>query len=321
MLLEMSVVIKMLEINAKENAVVDVVNGKFPLGQKNTLLIHILDKVITERLKIVGTGTCAKGNDFYSYGTFEREDSLNHVILDLNPNSFVNIVSGAGQNYSRCLYCQSDADIGTVELSPNMFEIEPNKKYILSFYARTVSGDVSIIGRDGNDDLIFNVKTDVSNEWKFYKQEFTATDSVFNAFVSIITGGECYIDNFSLFEADKELKDVDCPLNVKLCIINPCQRDSVKEINRVINWYEDEDSVSVKLYFPPEITNVDYADNILCKLEIYQRVQPRYIILENSIYEPEYNLIYNSEPFVFNGYILPPDIDYNIDVDLIVGKI
>lgn len=311
----------MLEINAKENAAIDIVEGKFPLGQRNTLLVHILDKVISERINVTGTGTCSKANNYYSYGDFERLDSLDEIITDVNPNSFINIVSGAGCNYSRCLYCQSESDIGTVELVPDRFDIVEGKKYIFSFYAKTVSGDVAIVGKDSNGDIIFNIKTEANNEWTLYKQEFVMEDMIFNAFISIITGGECYIDNISLFEADKEIKDVDCPINVELKILNPCQIDSLA-VNHVINWYKDEnENIAVKLYFPPEITNVDYADNILCKLIIYQRVQPRYIILGNSIYEPEYNVIYNSEPFIFNGYILPPDIDYNIDVDLLVDKI
>lgn len=311
----------MVEINAKTDATIEVLSGDFPLGNRDTMLVHILDPLITERLgKFLGTGTCLDKYNYYTYGKFENTKDVDNLSLELLKDSVVDIVSGIGDNYSRCLHCfAGELGFGNVYMNPNKStNLEAGKKYIFSCY---VKGRINFVAEN-----LFNITvgSDNTNNWEFVRHEFTVTNNAttFNLRININSGQNCYIDNVMLFDSQYEInkKESIYDIGLQIDIINPCNQ--CNKINRIINWeFKEDGTVDALLYFP-EITNVDFQDNILCVFKTVQHMKRKAVTLGNTVYFEKDIVLFKSEPFVLHGYILPPDnIDYDIDADLIVGRI
>lgn len=312
----------MLEINAKENTQIEVLKGDFPLGNRDKILVHFLDPLLIETIRnmLSGIGTCKPEDNYYTYGTFDK--GIEDLILDLNENAVVNTVSGICQNYSNCLHCSATNGLGLVELKPDNNLMEIGKKYIFSCYIHVNSGECEITAKDNENNIIFDINKTNNFGWLFIKQEFIAKDTTFNLFLNIPSSGEFYIDNVMLFDSVNELIESRYDITTEIDILNPCNclNKNENRICKVIDWIVDKETISVLLEFPA-ITVVDYQDNILCSLVIYQHLKKRIVTLGNTLYNADTICIYHSDNFVLNGYILPPDIDYNIDVDLTVGRI
>lgn len=295
----------MLEIKAKENATIDVIKGTFALGDRNTIKIDIDDDVIKQYLKAVGTDTCIPENNLYTYGNFDYpEDVMSKLKLALNSKSKVEVVDGYGINCSRCLHCVSGSyqGLGLCELPSDSY-ITKDEKYKLSCKFLISEGtDAYINGQQ--------LVTTKYNEWQDFVFEFNATvgETYYYLPIQIVGEGEIYIDNLMLFKSEDEVKENQFD-NVEFCvsICNPKQ-DII--INEVVNYTDN----SIIMYVPP-ITVVDFQDNLLCKLSInlYQEQKDKYLgdIKYNKIKE----CVYNSEPFILTGYILPPESDrYELSV-------
>lgn len=314
----------MLEINANSNATVDVLSGDFALGQRDTILIHILDKVISDRISIVGTGTCTKSNNLYSYGEL---NDLNRVRYSLAQGATLDIcVSDIDNSFSNCLHCKSETDegLGLVMLpADKLTQLEAGTNMVLSFYINVTSGSATFVARDENSYDVFPsfiIEYNANKQWQQVRKEFTLTEdiNIFNLYLNIAGTGEFYLDNVMLFKASDEVKDAQYGIDAEILINNPIQDTCIEN---VINWDKlDDGSIDITLYFPP-ITTVDYQDNILCQLRIYQHAYRRVVTLGNTIYNPTKNIIYNSEPFVLNGFMLPKQTYDDLEVDLVVDRV
>lgn len=315
----------MLEINANPNATVDVLSGDFALGQRNTILIHILDKIISDRISIVGTGTCTKSNNLYSYGEL---DNLDNVKYSLAQEAVLDIgISNIDDSFSNCLHCKAETDegLGLVYLPVNKLttQLEVGTNMILSFYINVTSGNATFVakGKDSHEVFPnFTVEYDADKQWQHVIKEFTITEdtNIFNLYLDTAGIGEFYLDNVMLFKASDEIKNAQYGIDAEILVKNPIQDTCIE---KVINWNKlDDGNIDITLYFPP-ITVVDYQDSILCQLRIYQHTNKRVVTLGNTTYNSTKNIIYNSEPFALNGFMLPKQDYDDLDVDLIVDKI
>lgn len=304
----------MIEISAKENATVNIVQGDFPLGKRDKLLLHIEDPVIKDLIFLKDTGTCNENDNYYKYGQF---NSTNNLILDVQSQTSVTISPGKGINYSNCLYCKSVEGYNKIvfPLSNNATIIK-DKKYVLTCYINVIKGKVNLTTEDN----IFSVEQQTTDDsWVQIRQEFTASSKNFNLWAIFENDCEFYIDSLLLFEKDKEIKVPENNIAAEMDIISPFNPKNNK-IYKVINWYKNEDKNEVQiLFYFPEITVVDFQDNILCDLKIFQHLPEKVSTLGNVVYHEANTVIFESEPFVLNGYIIP--LDTNIDVDLIVAQI
>lgn len=295
----------MLEIKAKENATIDVIKGTFALGDRNTIKIDIDDDVIKQYLKAVGTDTCISENNLYTYGNFDYpEDVMSKLKLVLNSKSKVEVVDDYGINCSRCLHCVSGSyqGLGLCELPSDSYIIK-DEKYKLSCKFLISEGTNAYINGQ-------QLVTTKYNEWQDFVFEFNATvgETYYYLPIQIVGEGEIYIDNLMLFKSEDEVKENQFD-NVEFCV-NICNPKQDIIINEVVNYTDN----SIIMYVPP-ITVVDFQDNLLCKLSInlYQEQKDKYLgdIRYNKIKE----CVYNSEPFILTGYILPPESDrYELSV-------
>lgn len=298
----------MLQINAKENAVIEVVDGYFPLGQRNTIKINILDEAIKAQITPFYTGDCEKEKDSYSYGSFSLPTDIDYVNIKNAPaDSLVNIVDGYGRNFSRCLhYLTVEDSNGYIELPPDKTNVVKDSKYVFSGYIKVTKG-TTIVSSDYFN-LQYTADTDkTENDWVFIREEFTATTNYdFSLKITNDTNTECYIDTVKLFLASDEIVSTD---NTKAAIkiLSPYVPDH-SIINKEITWSFTDDSVSVYLYVD-DITVVNFQDDILCKLCIYQTVPHIIEYLGDYTYNKEYEIVYDSEEFILNGYIIPVSDD------------
>ena len=307
----------MIEISAKENATVDVIQSDFPLGKRDKLLLHIGDPVIKDLISLKNTGTCNENDNYYKYGQF---NSTNNLILDIQPQTSVTISPGKGINYSNCLYCKSIEGYNKIifPLSNNIKLIK-DKEYVLTCYINVIKGKVNLTTEDN----IFNIEQQILNDndddWVQIRQEFTALSEDFNLWAIFENDCEFYIDFLLFFEKDKEIKLPENNIAAEIDIISPFNPKNNK-IYKVINWNKDEDKNEVQvLFYFPEITVVDFQDNILCDLKIFQHLPEKVSTLGNVVYHEVNTVIFESEPFVLNGYIIP--LDVGIDVDLVTAQI
>lgn len=302
----------MLEIVAKENATIDVIEGSFPLGARNTVKIDIEDDVIKQYIKAIGTNTCLIENNLYQYGNFDYpEDIEGNVELSLNKDSSVKVVDGYGVNYSRCLQCiSSDDGLGICRFIPTS-NTKIGKKYKLSCQINALEETNASVSINGTETI--EVKADAN--WNTVVTEFDAVSEDFYFGISISGKGTLYLDNLMLFEVENEIIDnIYDNIEFEISVVNPIQ-DTI--INEVINYSKaDEENVTILMYLPP-ITVVDFQDNLLCKLKInlYQEQKEKY--LGNSEYNKFKNCVYISEPFILTGYIMPEGYRY----ELVVGKV
>ena len=323
----------MLEINVNENSKITTIQDKFPLGNRDTILVHVKDKLLNERLNVVGTGTCDYVNNYYTYGNFDDQSDLNNIILDLGTDSVVNIVSGVSNNISNCLhlYCSKDnQDFGIVKLVPNKQSYLSSGEYMISYYINVPCGTCSVLYvLNGTtiktttytyEDSIHS--TDSTDGW-IKTVDTISVDSIGNFYITFQfeSGIETnvYFDSLMLFNKTDEKEEPEYSVNCEIDIINPC--NIYNTIDRVISWTKNEDdTVDILLYFP-EITNVDFQDNLLCKLKFFMYLPEKIVSLGNTIYNKEILEIYNSSPFILTGYILPDINDFDLTANLVVGEI
>lgn len=288
----------MIELRAKENAKIEIINGEFSLGNRNIAVVHIEDSLINEQLKLINTGNCKSEYNMYPYGDFENEDLVEQNLTTEFCDA--DLVEGKGYEFSTCLYCHDNnisENIGTVKLNTvNNLKLITGTKYVFSCYIKPVSGCINLI--IDNKDIIINENT---NDWILVRKEFIAESESAELCIQI-QNSECYIDNIKLFQAEYEILNSDSKIEVEINILNP--HNNVK-INNIVNWCIDTDNnVCVILALPP-ITIVDFSDNILCEFIINQILPEKISYLNNMVYYKVENNIYKSEPFVLNGYMIP----------------
>lgn len=298
----------MIVLKAKDNATIEYVDNRFPLGQRTSALIQIEDKLINEQLKLIYTGNCEDKYNYLSYGNFENCCEVKkNITAELNPDCIVDVVSGEGYQFSNALmlYAPKNKDLGKLSLKIDAGTFTADTKYIFSCKLKLLSGNLSFT--IGNQTI--DVVTD-SRDWITVRQEFTVIDTNISSIDVNFNGGKCYIDNIKLFDSKYEIKNSDDELNVEIKILNPCNYDT--KIDKVINWNtsiccckeDTEEQLSVLLYVPP-ITVVDFADNLLCKFVISRKLPKRIAYLDNIIYNEVNSIIYESQDFVLQGYIIP----------------
>lgn len=309
----------MLKIKAKEDSTIEVIEGKFPLGQRNTIKVYFDDEIVKKYINLIGTNTCLAENNLFPYGNFDYKSDINNISLNLNENSEVSIVSGYGYDYSRCLKCSttnSEQGLGSCELKPKDKLIN-GKEYIISCYIATI--DDTLVYFNIDDNLVPLKYSD--NNLHFFTYKFTATKEDFKLKINMTTTGTCYIDSLQMFLAENEIKENKCDiLDFEVKILNPIQ---YKEINELITYGSDIDGTYIILYMP-EINLVDFQDNLLCNFNVSVAFQQRNIYLGDSEYNKIKEYIYNSDKFILSGYILPVKSEGGCDCEgyeLTVGAI
>lgn len=294
----------MMEIIAKDNATIQSINNRFPLGQRDTIKIHIEDEVIKSRLNLQGTGQCFKKFNLFSYGYFDNRNDLNNV--EYFKANYHN-ASGINGNTSRCLYVCMDNKVDSYVKFKSSKTLKPGVEYTFSFLCtEDLTGYILT-----NIHTIENIEVTKSklDGWYLHKSDkFTVDETV--AFDFILNGftSEFYIDNISVFEADKEILD-SADIEAEIEITNPKQ-DLI--IDNLVKWYKDDNDTYVILCVP-SITVVDYRDSITCKLNIFEPLAGRYKKFGNVTYTKCRDTIYQSELFNLEGYILRTDV--NLDVE------
>lgn len=298
----------MLRIKAKENATIEVLDGSFPLGERNTIKVYFEDSIIKYYFSLLHTYTCIPEQNLYTYGDFRDEDDISNIVKDLNVNCSASIVSGYGINYSRCLYCCSENDLGFGTINfplPKNTNIVPGTKYIFSVY---ISSDADTKATLNLENIQSIDIADGDGSFKQYKYEFVADNNTVNLNFTIIGKGSCYIDNLQLFPADQEIIENNYDnIDIKINILNPC--GNVRSFGQVINYSEPESEEYYVLLYVPPITMVDMFDNILCNVSLDVNYEPKVKILGDSHYEKIKENVYLSEPFTLTGYIMPPESD------------
>lgn len=299
----------MLKIIAKENATIKVEQSNFPLGVRDTIEIKIEDPIIKQYIKSINTETCIPEYNLYSYGNFDNVTDVEFVKTSLNTGSSISVVDGYGVNCSRCLKCKAgDLGLGLCVLKPTTPVIH-GLKYKLSCYVNTDT-DIELMVND--ESVTIN---STNGEWKQAYIEFIPETEV-SLSISMSNKGTLYFDSLMLFESSKEIHDNYFDnVEVEVVVKNPIQ-DTV--INEIINYSDPNDKdTSVLMYVPP-ITVVDYQDNLLCQLRVNLYQEPKDKYLGDTKYNKVKECVYNSDPFILTGYILPPDSDR---YELVVGDI
>lgn len=299
----------MLKITAKENATVSVEQGDFPLGARDTMEIRIEDPIIKQYIESVNTNTCIPEYNLYAYGNFDSPSEIENIKVSLNQGSSVAIVDGYGRNYSRCLKCEAgESGLGLCVLKPTTPAIH-GLQYKLSCYVNTDT-DIELMA---NDESVVIHST--NGEWQQAYIEFIPEDDVSLSIV-MLNKGTLYFDSLMLFESSKEIhENYFDNVEIEVVVNNPIQNTT---INEIINYSNPNDKdTSVLMYVPP-ITVVDYQDNLLCQLRVNLYQEPKDKFLGDVQYNKVKECVYDSDPFILTGYILPPDSDR---YELTVGSI
>lgn len=301
----------MLEIRAKEDATIAVEKGSFPLGGRDKIKIYIEDEIIKQYIKTLNTNVSTVEANLYQYGTFSNESDIKNISYNLKLGASVKIAPGFNDNYSRCLYCHAEnTGLGTCILKPSkQVEISTlDIPYKFSCRVAATEGTTAYLKCKGAD--ILSIPAD--GEWHQIYTTFTAKEN-FEVSVEMLSQGDIYIDDLDLFKSEDEVIDNYFDnIEFEVSILNSCSSSNVK-INDIITYGND----FVILDVPP-IINVDYQDNILCQLIVNLYQMPRLQILGDTEYNKVKECVYQSDPFILTGYILPPDSD---NVELIVGKV
>lgn len=304
----------MLVINAKSNSKVDVLSGDFPVGDRNTLKVIFEDPIIQHFIDTSHTNTCADENNLYSYGKFDDTSYIKFITKGEDVDA--TIVGGYGTDLSKCLKIGVDGTLGECKLSADKGMIEKGKSYIFSCMALA---DPNVSFAKLNCAAINqSIQLLSIGTWQNYFIKFTAEeDLTFDCIVEASGKGNVLLDNIQLFLASDEIiQNTFDMLEVELELINPCQ--VMPPINEVINFSSpDSEEKYALLYFPP-ITVLDIQDNILCRLVVRLIYQEKDQYLGNTAYYRPKQTIYESDPFILTGYIVPPDAN---KYELTVGKI
>lgn len=301
----------MLAIRANENATIDVLEGSFPLGDRNTLRVYINDDVIKQYINEVGTNTCIPAKNLYSYGDFSCENDIEHLSYSTKIGNEIMIVKGFGTNINPCLCCKGeDLDIN---MKPDVNQVDTynNIQYKFSCTICATEGtDAHLVLKGAN---ILTVPAD--GEWHELVCEFTPTED-FNLNINTLGKGQLYIDNVMLFKlADEIYENIANDLEFEVEVKNPCQDTIISEIINFSDAKEKEPYVT--LYVPP-ITVVDYANNIMCKLRINVLSDPTTKYLGDTHYNKVKQCVYYSDPFILTGYVVPIESDR---YELVAGSI
>lgn len=299
----------MLKIIAKENATIKVEQSNFPLGVRDTIKIKIEDPIIKQYIKSINTETCIPEYNLYSYGNFDNVTDVEFIKTSLNAGSSVSVADGYGVNCSRCLKCEAgDLGLGLCVLKPTTPVIH-GLQYKLSCYVNT---DTDVELMINGESVIIN---STNGEWKQAYIEFIPETEV-SLSINISNKGTLYFDSLMLFESSKEIHDNYFDnVEVEVVVKNPIQ-DTV--INEIINYSDPNDKDTFVLMYVPPITVVDYQDNLLCQLRVNLYQEPKDKYLGDTEYNKVKECVYNSDPFILTGYILPPDSDR---YELVVGDI
>lgn len=304
----------MITLRANENAIIDVIDGAFPLGQRNTIKVFIADENLKQYIKTVGTDTCLKEHNLINYGDFNQEHSIDNIVLNLTFNSSVYLASGYLDNLSRCLYCTTtdSSGLGTCKLKLTG-KLEKGKKYKLSFKS---SADATGLYLSIDNNLISIANS--PNKWQAMTFAFTANSDNIDGLYVIMSSGWCYLDDIQLFSVENEVADNYYDnIEAEIKINNPIQNTV---INEIINYSLPTADEPYIILYMPEISVVDFQDNLMCNLVINLLQEPHNSYLGNTYYHKEKTCVYQSENFVLNGFILPPDSEQN-EYELVVGKV
>lgn len=307
----------MIEIKAKDDATIQLINNEFPLGQRNRIKIFIEDEVIKSKLELQKSGQCPENKNLFTYGYFDKKEDIKYVQVN---NADVRIISGVFGNCSRCLAVDFLATDSCVSFTADRDSLQTDTKYKFSF----ICTDNSIVIKSSVDDLKMTITKTKEKGWYLYtSNEFTVSEVTdFN--ISLCNNNNSnsdeenhiYVDNLSLFNTDDEILGTPNDIRVEISVINPRQNTIIKDI---IKWESDDNNnIDVILYFPP-ITVVDYQDCITCKVKIFERLAGKYKTFGDINYTCDIDTIYESELFNLQGYILPINID--IKGELIVENI
>lgn len=336
----------MMEITAKENATIQIIDGSFPLGQRNTIKINVEDNLLKEYINIIGTKMCLEPYNLYSYGDF---NSITGITLNLNEESSVEAIPYYLNNYSNCLYCKTTNEIdglGLCEFKPDKGNLIVGKEYILSLFVNTTSNNISFDLYEGDSVTDTLNVPNTEGKWKQISTTFIASNE--NFYLKLImpapelVNNECYIDTLQLFEFTNEIDSNEYSnIGIEIAILNPIQE--LKSIDEVISYNlnlpSDEDlsednnitqsadnnentdntennidiitQTPYIMMFVPPITTVDFQDNLLCSLNIYIYNRPKDNYFNNYKYNEIKELVYQSDPFILNGFILPPESENN----------
>lgn len=325
----------MIELIANENSTIDVINGEFPIGQRNVIKVRLKDKLlINKNIDFEGTGTCDAKFNLLSYGNFDNTSAITNLILSLSEGTNVviestNVCRNNIINKSNCLHCYTNntKGYGKIELPlNNESNFNPNKEYILSFYAIGKNSKVSIKSDSG----IYYTSVQVDNNmytWQQYSVKFDAGNSIPNIYIESMNKGgdsEIFIDSIYVFESQYEnLEPKGANFISEIIITNPLP---IRSLCRVLSYtkyiYDEEDNyyVDVLIAMPDDVTNLDIYNNIRCQFGIVEKLPEKITVLGNSVYTDEYTYLYLSEPFTLNGYLVSP-LDFDTQIDLVVDKI
>lgn len=304
----------MIQLSAKNNATIEIIDNRFPLGQQDTALVLIDDNIIRDKFSLINTGTCPVQYNQYSYGDFEDVClAKKYLITELNPDCIVDIESGQGYDLSNALmlYATDNTDIGNVTLMPDNITIDSIKEdetYIFSCLVRLLEGSLTISIAEQKIEVTDTITK--YDSWLKIRKEIKGSDIKNNNIGLDLFSGKCYIDNIAFFNSKYETTQTDSKLDVEIEILNPCNYDV--KINQILNWYsmncncnkEEDNNIAILLAVPP-ITVVDFDSNLLCKFVIKQILPKRVAYLDNIIYNTCNLTIYESDPFILRGYVIP----------------
>lgn len=314
--------IKTLTIKAKENAQVEVIDGNFPLGQRNVIDIQLEDTVLNEYFQLVGTGTCEPKDNLVSYGEFSGKDESDLETIKA-PKMKLSIAHGYAGNESNCLHAVADPDKDRFDEQKGKYlctfvpdtDLELGTEYVLSMYVLAVGesklylkymDDIfPLLGKEDKWQTInhhFVTPTQEELESGIMPISATADDGQdwwtnFRFELELIGRGEFYADSIQLFKASDEImKNMMEGVDAQIKIVNPPQMDNI--IDEVIKLTPEHISMSM---FP--ITVVDYQDNLACVLEVFFNQAPKLTRQGDTMYREDKVMIYKSDIFVLNGYV------------------
>lgn len=330
----------MIELIANENSTIDVINGEFPIGQRNTIKIRLEDKLLNKKdINFTGTGTCDVKFNLLSYGNFDTTSAISNLILNLSEDTTVtventDICKNDIINKSNCLHCYTSNSIkdgyGKIELPLNNASnnFVNNSEYILSFYAIGKNSKVTV--KDSANITYTSIQVDDSMwTWQQYKVKFMISSnsripSIFIESMNKDSESEIFIDSIYMFESQYEnLEPKDNKLESKIIITNPLP---IRTLCRVLSYtkfvYNDEGDyyIDVLMAMPDNIVNLDIYNNIRCQFGIMEKLPEKITTLGNSFYTDDRSYIYLSEAFTLNGYLVSP-LDFDAQIDLVVDKI
>lgn len=304
----------------KNGTVTNLNNGTFAIGKLDEILeLDIYDKLIIEKLKFSDTVYSKDAENLYSYGNFDKQSDINNLTLNLAEGASVSIVSGVSENESNCLKCTtvSDKGFGLIELTPDKKDIfKENTTYLISFYAKGINSAIKI-----KDETNTFIEINVNNAcWTKYTQQFTAGTVLPSMLVENTTNTPCtiYLDTIQMYEMSCVNERPEYIAYPKIVAINPCPKITIDNlISRRVDEFEDGSERLVLLFNMPAITNVDIFNNITCQVVIEEEVPKRVSALGNMLYNEYKNILFLSEKFTLNGYLIKvaTDIDVNLKVE------